>query len=70
MFYFEWSFSFGSEFPRFVVEFKVLVIEPDLISDFPGGETGVYAVLHKKGGLFVGGDGFFPSFGEKGEAFF
>ena len=52
------------------MEFEVLVIEPDFISDFPRGEAGVYAVLHKKGGFFVGGDGFLPSFGEKGEAFF
>ena len=70
MFYFERSFPFWGEFLRFVVEFKVFVIEPDLISNFPGGETGVYAVFHKKGGFFMGGDGFFPSFGEKGEAFF
>ena len=70
MFYFERSFSFRGEFSRFVVEFEVFVIEPDLVSDLPGGEAGVYAVFHQKGGLFMGGDGFFPSFGEKGEAFF
>ena len=70
MFYFEGSFSFRSEFPRLIVEFKVLVIEPNLISNFPGGETGVYVVFHKKGGFFMGGDGFFPSFGKKREAFF
>ena len=27
-------------------------------------------VLHKKAGFFMGGDGFFPSFREKREAFF
>ena len=70
MFYFEWSFPFRGEFSRFVVEFEVFVIEPDLISDFPGSKTGVYAVLHQKGSFFMGGDGFFPCFGEKGEAFF
>ena len=52
------------------MEIEVLVIEPDLISNFPGSEAGVYVVLHKKGGLFVGGDGFFPGFGEKVEVFF
>ena len=70
MFYFEWPFPFWCEFSRFVREFEVFVIEPDLISDFPGSETGVNAVLHQKGGFFMGGDGFFPGFGEKGEAFF
>ena len=52
------------------MEFQVFVSEPDLISDFPWGEAGVYAVFHQKGGFFMGGDGFFPSFGEKMEAFF
>ena len=65
MFYFERSFSFRGEFPRFVVEFEVLVIEPNLISDFPGGESGVYAVFHKKDGFFMGSDGFFPGFGKE-----
>ena len=52
------------------MEFQVFVIEPDLISDFPWGEAGVNALLHERGSLFMGGDGFFPCFGEKGEAFF
>ena len=52
------------------MEIKVLVIKPDLISDFPRGEAGVYVILHEKGGFFMGSDGFFPSFGEKVEAFF
>ena len=70
MFYLEGSFSFWSEFSGFVAEIKVLVIKPYLISNFPGGETGVYAVFHKKGGFFMGGDGFLPSFGKKVEVFF
>ena len=52
------------------MEFYVFVVEPDLISNFPWGEAGVYVVLHKKGSFFVGGNGFFPSFGEKVEVFF
>ena len=45
-------------------------MEPDLISDFPWGKAGVYVVFHEKRSFFMGGDGFFPSFGEKAEAFF
>ena len=52
------------------MEFEVFVIEPDLISNFPGCEAGINAVLHEKGSFFVGGNSFFPSFREKGEAFF
>ena len=46
MFYFEGSFSFRGKFLRFIMEFKVLVIKPDLISNLPWGKAGVYAVLH------------------------
>ena len=52
------------------MEFQVLVIKPDLISNFPRSDVGVYVFLHKKGSFFMGGDGFLPSFGKKMEAFF
>ena len=46
LFNFERSLMFGGEFPGRVVEVQVLVIEPDLISDFPWGKVGVYMVFH------------------------
>ena len=70
MFYFEGSFPFWSEFLGLVVKFQVFVIQPNLISDFPGGKAGVYAVFHEKCSFFMGSDGFFLSFGKKVEAFF
>ena len=45
-FYFKWFFSFRGKFSTRVVEVEVFVVEPDSISDFPGSETEVYAVLH------------------------
>ena len=70
MFYFEGSFSFWGEFSGFVMELEVLVIEPDLISNFPWGEAGINVVFHQECGFFMGGNGFFPSFREKVESFF
>ena len=70
MFDFEGSFPFWCELLGFIVRFQVFVIEPDLISDFPRGKVGVYAVFHEKSGLFMGGDGFLLCFGKKVEAFF
>ena len=52
------------------MEIKVFVVKPDLISDFPWGEAGVYVVLHKKGSFFMGSNGSFPSFRENVEVFF
>ena len=46
LFNFKGAISFRGELLGLVMEFKVLVIEPDLISDFPGSEAGVYVVLH------------------------
>ena len=70
LFYFQRSFASRGEYPRRVVEVQVLVIEPDLISCFPWGETGVYVVFHEKSSFFVGGNSFFPSFGKEMEGFF
>ena len=70
MFYFEGTLTFGLVFPGVVMEVQILVLKPYLISDFLGHRAGINAVFHEKGGLFVGGDGFFPSFGQKAEAFF
>ena len=70
MFNFKGSFSVWCKFLQLVVEFQVFVVEPDLISDFPRGKVGVYAVLRKKDSFFMGNDGFFLSFREKVEAFF
>ena len=52
------------------MEFEVFVIKPDFISYFPWGEAGINVFFHKKGSFFMGGNGFFSGFGEKGEAFF
>ena len=49
---------------------EVFVIKPDLVPYFPGCKAGINVFLHKKGGFFMGGDGFFLSFREKVEAFF
>ena len=64
------SLILGCKFPSWIVEVQVLVVQPYLISNFAGGEVGVYVVLHEKGGFFVGSNGFFPSFRKKVEAFF
>ena len=69
-FYLEGSFSFWGKFSRFIMEVEVFVIEPDLISDFPGGKVGVYPVFHQEGSFFVGGNGFFLCFEEKMKVFF
>ena len=46
LFNFKWTFLFRGKFARRVVEIKVLVVKPDFIFNFPGGDAGVYEVLH------------------------
>ena len=70
LFYFKRSLPFGCNFPRWVVESEVFVIQPYLIPCFPGCKAGINAVLHEKGSFFMGSNGFLPGFRKKVEAFF
>ena len=57
---FEGASSFGQEFPGEYLEFEVSGFEPDLVSNFPGFETGEGLFLHALLCKFVGSFGFLP----------
>ena len=62
--------SFGSKFPRRVVQSKMSGLKPDLISDFPGVEVVSLSGGHEFTGRFMGHKSFFSGFVKLGQLFF
>ena len=62
--------SFGSKFPRGVMQSEISGLKPDLISNFPGVEAASHSRGHEFSGRLMSSEGFFLGFIELGQLFF
>ena len=61
--------SFGSKFPRGVMQSEISGLKPDLISNFPGVEAASHSRGHEFSGRVMGHKSFLSGFVKSGQSF-